>query len=248
MNSPTKKSTGLFQTVADKLARLFGKKEESPAMPLFPDVSEKPEPLHRHTPPVSPIKVTPEPVPEKPATPQPVVEKLIETPAVADPVMPAPSAETAPELTREPVVQPSSVAPLPPIPRQKRPRRTPRHRRNDVDQNYSIPDLPREQIVAVVTEFVKNHLADEQLSVETMAAQLNTSRTGLYQDMHDEFRLTPANFIMKMRMQHAEVCLRQGLTVREVSLRCGFSDPKYFSKVFKKHYGILPSNYANSQQ
>lgn len=47
---------------------------------------------------------------------------------------------------------------------------------------------------------------------------------------------------METKMKYAYDALRTGrYTVREVSLRCGFEDPCYFSRVFSKSFGVAPS-------
>jgi AraC-like DNA-binding protein len=33
------------------------------------------------------------------------------------------------------------------------------------------------------------------------------------------------------------------ISVSDIALNCGFSDPLYFSKVFKKKYGVCPTEY-----
>jgi len=109
-----------------------------------------------------------------------------------------------------------------------------------------ISDLTREEAVQLLSTFVQEHMSDELLSVETMAAQLKVSRTGLYQLVHEIFGKTPANYIMDCRLQYACKLLAEGRKVREVSMKCGFSDPKYFSKVFKKAFNVLPSNFVAS--
>lgn len=107
-----------------------------------------------------------------------------------------------------------------------------------------IADLTPEEAQELLENFVAEHISDEMLSVETMAAQLKVSRTGLYQLVHDHFAMTPGNYIINRRLTHACKLLAEGRKVREVSMKCGFSDPKYFSKVFKKAYGVLPSGYV----
>jgi AraC-like DNA-binding protein len=40
--------------------------------------------------------------------------------------------------------------------------------------------------------------------------------------------------------------LKEGNNVSETAYRTGFSDPNYFSKVFRKTYGMSPSDYISS--
>ena len=117
--------------------------------------------------------------------------------------------------------------------------------KNEMDDATSpIYELPSEEIGSAIYDYVLAHLSDENLNVDLMATQLKVSRTNLYTLVHREFGVTPANLILNLRLNYAAALLKEGLKVREVAMKCGFIDPKYFSKVFKKYYGILPSNYG----
>ena len=185
------KNQNIFQSVADRLSRFFGKEE------------------------------TPEPKQEEPSGND------------------AEAAKAEPETPPTPVrVRRSRVK----ISRPK-PRSGEKERKVKVEENPSIYELPYDMKGPAIRDFVLAHLSDENLSVETMAAKLKVSRTSLYTLMRSEFGVTPAEFILDHRLKHAEKLLKDGLKVREVAMKCGFADPKYFSKVFKKYYGILPSTY-----
>lgn len=56
--------------------------------------------------------------------------------------------------------------------------------------------------------------------------------------------MPPSAYILKQKLQHAKRLLRSGLySVAEAARGAGFDDPSYFSKVFKKHTGLLPGEY-----
>lgn len=46
-----------------------------------------------------------------------------------------------------------------------------------------------------------------------------------------------------IRLDHAEMLLSRGEPVIDVAIKTGFANVKYFSTVFKKHYGVPPSRY-----
>ena len=46
-----------------------------------------------------------------------------------------------------------------------------------------------------------------------------------------------------MTPEKAKELLKQGLTVKEACIEAGYSDPNYFSRMFKKHEGVTPSEY-----
>jgi AraC-like DNA-binding protein len=37
---------------------------------------------------------------------------------------------------------------------------------------------------------------------------------------------------------------KSNISVADIAFRCGYTDPKYFSRCFKQKYGVAPSDYA----
>lgn len=55
---------------------------------------------------------------------------------------------------------------------------------------------------------------------------------------------TPSNYILKLRLSTAKNLLEKTeLPISEIMQKVGISDPSYFSKIFKKHYGQSPKIY-----
>lgn len=58
------------------------------------------------------------------------------------------------------------------------------------------------------------------------------------------YGMTPQKYLMNIRIRHACSMLRDsGLSVTEVAMRCGFSDPNYFSRIFRKYTGYSPTEF-----
>jgi AraC-like DNA-binding protein len=85
-------------------------------------------------------------------------------------------------------------------------------------------------------------LASPSFNVESLAASLFMSRDTLIRKCKKEFGETPLNLIVMHRMQKAHDLLNQHtLSISEVAYACGFESLAYFSRSFKKHFGISPS-------
>ena len=101
------------------------------------------------------------------------------------------------------------------------------------------PDL-----ILQVRALVELHLDDGEYGVEQLAQDLCMERTGLYKKLTALTDTTPVAFIRSIRLQRAAALLQEGkLTVNEIAERTGFSSPSYFTKCFKKEFGVLPSEY-----
>lgn len=97
-----------------------------------------------------------------------------------------------------------------------------------------------------VMEFVEEHLSDADINIGDMASATATSRSGLNRKMKSILGVTPLDFLREARIKKAcQLLEKDYLNISEVAFRCGFSDPKYFSRCFKSSIGISPSEYKN---
>ncbi len=82
------------------------------------------------------------------------------------------------------------------------------------------------------------------IQVNHIASYVGISRSQLYRAFMDKFELSPHAFLKRYRINEACTLLhRSGLTISEVASSVGFSDPLYFSRVFKEVKGVTPSVY-----
>ena len=123
-----------------------------------------------------------------------------------------------------------------------------RKTKNVVKNNDAIQlgDMNRQEseFITKVRSLVEQHLSDTDYGVEQLATDLCMERTGLYKKLTSLTDTTPVAFIRNIRLQRAASWLKDGkLTVNEIAEKAGFSSPSYFTKCFKKEFGMLPSEY-----
>ena len=123
------------------------------------------------------------------------------------------------------------------------------------DDNPSLPEdsllletaeaINREpELILQVRALIEQHLGDGEYGVEQLAQDLCMERTGLYKKLTALTHTTPVAFIRSIRLHHAAVLLQEGKqSVNEIAELTGFSSPSYFTKCFKKEFGVLPSEY-----
>ena len=100
------------------------------------------------------------------------------------------------------------------------------------------------ELILQVRALIEQHLEDGEYGVEQLAHDLCMERTGLYKKLTALTNTTPVAFIRSIRLHRAAALLQEGKqSVNEIAERTGFSSPSYFTKCFKKEFGVLPSEY-----
>ncbi|MDO4171725.1 MAG: helix-turn-helix domain-containing protein [Prevotellaceae bacterium] len=104
---------------------------------------------------------------------------------------------------------------------------------------------PQEQeFVDKVTGHIMQHIGDNEYGVEQLAADMMMERTGLYKKLTPLTGKSPVAYIRSIRLRKAAELLRQQrLTVAEVAESTGFTTAAYFTKCFKKEYGVTPTEF-----
>ena len=94
-----------------------------------------------------------------------------------------------------------------------------------------------------VLSHINENINDEKLNVEHLAGELFLSRSKLYRKIKALTGDTANEFIRKVRLKKAKQIIEaSNYTISEVCYKVGFSSPSYFTKCFKEHFGILPTD------
>ncbi len=108
---------------------------------------------------------------------------------------------------------------------------------------YGAEGGPYKPQVLAAMRYIAEHYA-EDVTVRDVAAHLHVSESYLMHLFRENVGLTFNECLTAYRMMMAKKMLREGkYRVYEIAERVGYSDPKYFSQVFRKHTGLLPSQY-----
>lgn len=92
--------------------------------------------------------------------------------------------------------------------------------------------------------FLEENLDNGDLSAEDMAAALNVSRSALFEKCKAMLGKAPTEYLRDLRFSKAaEMMAKGGYSISQIAYKTGFNDPHYFSKAFKKRFGVSPSEY-----
>jgi len=93
-------------------------------------------------------------------------------------------------------------------------------------------------------QYIENHYK-EPISLETAAQAMGISAGHLTRLMSNELKKGFARTLIDYRMKKAKELLRKpNVAVRDVSQECGYSDPNYFARLFRRVTGMTPREYA----
>ena len=95
----------------------------------------------------------------------------------------------------------------------------------------------------VVEQYISAHYRDK-ITVRTLAELLHLSESAFYLLFKKHFGVSPMTYVNNYRLSMASLLLHDpDISIREAAERAGFSDPFYFSKIFKKKFSVSPSRY-----
>ena len=93
-------------------------------------------------------------------------------------------------------------------------------------------------------KLMEEELSNSELDVTRITKMLYISRTKLYYKIKGLTGETPSSFFRTYKLNRAAELLKSGkYTVSEIADKCGFSTQSHFSVVFKKQFGVTPSEY-----
>jgi AraC-like DNA-binding protein/uncharacterized protein HemY len=109
-------------------------------------------------------------------------------------------------------------------------------------------DSMDQRLLKKVIEVVENNIGDQQFGVEKMAKEMGMSRTNMHRKIKAITGFPPSELIRSIRLRKAAILLlNQVDSVSQISFQVGFEDHSYFSKSFKKQFGVPPSEYLQSK-
>ncbi len=88
----------------------------------------------------------------------------------------------------------------------------------------------------------------KRIGIETTAQALGVSPSHLSRTLKREIGLSFRETLARIRVAHAKSLLATGLSAKEASFLVGFGDQSYFTKVFLKIEGVLPSSLGSDAE
>lgn len=102
-----------------------------------------------------------------------------------------------------------------------------------------------------VHRFISQNYMDAQLDIAEMIKETGYSDDFFRTQFKRRYDTTPRQYLEKLRLDYAVDLLetyKGAMQIKDIASLCGFNDELYFSRRFKKRYGISPKIYINGEE
>jgi AraC-like DNA-binding protein len=105
-----------------------------------------------------------------------------------------------------------------------------------------------DQLMDRIVKAINENISDSEFKVDQLCAQVGISRSQLHRKIKEIAGIPTADFIRNIRLNQAARLLREHkASVADVAYNTGFANQTHFSTVFKKYFGMSPSDYADAE-
>ncbi len=107
--------------------------------------------------------------------------------------------------------------------------------------------IKEKRLAQEVASFIKNNYS-EDIKIENIADNFHYDRSYIFLLFKKEYGISPQRYLINRRIEMAGRLLTQkdeSISVKEIAYATGFSDPLYFSRLFRKHTGKSPLEFRH---
>lgn len=115
---------------------------------------------------------------------------------------------------------------------------------NTKDEAIAHLSMMDQRLLERLDEKVEIELSNSELSVDELAEELNLSRSTFYRKIKSLTGFSPNDYVRIYRVKKAAEFIETAeYNLSEIADMTGFGTQSYFSAIFKKHFGMTPSEY-----
>ncbi|MBV9959535.1 MAG: helix-turn-helix domain-containing protein, partial [Acidobacteria bacterium] len=116
----------------------------------------------------------------------------------------------------------------------------------DEESHSSSPSLPGYKL-RQLTDWMNEHMAEE-FSLERLAEQAGLSRFHFQRLFKSATGISPSRYHINLRLNEARRLLRETkMSVVDVALEVGYTNPSHFAQLFRRETGLSPSDYRRQR-
>ena len=105
------------------------------------------------------------------------------------------------------------------------------------------------EFIKSIHEVIEQNIQNSDFNIDTIAATLGLSRSAFFKKVKSLTGFAPVDLIKEFRLtKSAQLLSSTDMTMTEVAYKVGFRDSGYFSKCFRKRYGMSPREYGREKK
>lgn len=114
----------------------------------------------------------------------------------------------------------------------------------EISSNFQLEkEKESDQTIEKAKKYIKDHL-HKDISLDDVSRKVDISPYYFSKLFKQKTGENFIEYVTKMRIQYGkELLMQPEYSIKEICIKCGYSDPNYFSRIFKKQEGITPSQY-----
>lgn len=120
---------------------------------------------------------------------------------------------------------------------------------NSVQEENGTKYNPEETFLIEINDIIEKNKDNSRFMAQDLADNMNIGYDQLYRKLKSISGLSINSYIRTYRLNVAAMMLKSGnYNITEVLYSVGFNNPSYFTKCFKKQFGVLPSEYVETEE
>jgi AraC-like DNA-binding protein len=102
-------------------------------------------------------------------------------------------------------------------------------------------------LIEPAMDYMREHIYDCSFRIDKLHLRCGISDTYFRRIFKSRFGLTPKEYVISERISHARSIIesRDYVSISEIAATVGYSDPLYFSKAFKRVFGVCPTGISD---
>ncbi len=112
---------------------------------------------------------------------------------------------------------------------------------NSDSHEVSFKSREKKELVEGITKYLNDHYVQD-ISLYTLSKNMYLSPVYISKIFKEVMGDSPINYLIQIRLAKSKELLEDSnLSIKTIAKMVGYDDPYYFSKLYKKYYGVSPN-------
>ena len=98
------------------------------------------------------------------------------------------------------------------------------------------------ELIEDAIQYIQQHY-HEQITLQLLADEFQMTPQQFSHLFYKMTGIRPIDYVIEYRLERATWLLKNNTSIKETAISVGYTDPFYFSRLFKRHFGISPSQF-----